>query len=157
MREGDEIPRINPLFSLTVLHLYVMSSVAAANAFCGGHPTRMLMGVASIARAIMKRLIESFLHKKWTNISVVKLSSTEAGVVKCCEDKWNDVAMGLHESARSQDARETVNENTCKPLRIARGVVTNAVKTLPYAFSSALAVLHKIRVVTILPRMMILV
>src|SRR6266568_914951 len=111
MREGDEIPRINPLFSLTVLHLYVMSSFAAANAFCGGHPTRMLMGVASIARAIMKRLIESFLHKKWTNISVVKLSSTEAGVVKCCEDKWNDVAMGLHESARSQDARETVNEN----------------------------------------------
>jgi hypothetical protein len=113
----------------------------------------MLMGVASIARAIMKRLIESFLHKKWANISVVKLSSTEAGVVKCCEDKWNDVAMGLHESAWSQDARETVNENTCKPLRIAIGIVTNAVKTLP----SALAVLHKIRVVTILPRMMILV
>jgi hypothetical protein len=52
-----------------------------------------------------------------------------------------------------QDARETVNKNTCKPLRAAIGVVTNAVKMLP----SALAVLHEIRVVTILPRMMITV
>jgi hypothetical protein len=47
----------------------------------------------------------------------------------------------------SQDARETANENTCKPLRAAMEVVTNAVKTLPYA----LAVLHEIRVVTIPP------
>jgi hypothetical protein len=51
------------------------------------------------------------------------------------------------------DAREIVNENTCRPLRAAIRVVTNAVKTFPYA----LAVLHEIRVVIILPRMMILV
>src|SRR5713226_7974502 len=107
MREGDEIPRINPLFSLTILYLYAVSSVAAANAFCRGHPTRMLMGAASITRAIMKRLIESFLHKEWTNISVVKLSSTEAGVMKCCEDKWNDAAIGLHglHGARMREKR----------------------------------------------------
>jgi hypothetical protein len=57
----------------------------------------------------------------------------------------------------SQDARETVNAKIlarpCKPLRAAIEVVTNVVKTLPYA----LAVLHEIRVVTILPRMMIIV
>jgi hypothetical protein len=52
-----------------------------------------------------------------------------------------------------QDVRETVNGNTNRPLRTARGGVTNAVKTLPYA----LAVLHEIRMVIILPRMMILV
>jgi hypothetical protein len=46
-----------------------------------------------------------------------------------------------------------VNENTCRPLRAAIRVVTSTVKTLP----SALAVLHEIRVVIILPRMMILV
>jgi hypothetical protein len=53
----------------------------------------------------------------------------------------------------SQNARETVNEKTYKHLRAARGLVTNAVKTLP----SARAVLHQIRVVFILPRMMLLV
>ena len=47
--------------------------------------------------------------------------------------------MNLH-GAR-MDARETVKENPCKLLRAARGIVTNAVKTLPYA----LAVLHEIK------------
>jgi hypothetical protein len=51
----------------------------------------------------------------------------------------------------NQIARETANEKPYKPLKIAIGGVTNAVKTLPYAFT----VLHEIRAVIILSEMMI--
>ena len=76
------------------------------------------MRADGITGAFVKRLIESFLHNGWTNISVVMLSSSELGAVKCCKGKWNDVAMGLDEPGCE---RETVNEKTGRPLRAARG------------------------------------
>jgi hypothetical protein len=69
--------------------------------------------------------------------------------VKGGEGKRNGVVMSLRRLAQSQDARETVNGKICKPIRADRGIVTNVVKTLPYA----LAVLHELRVVNILARM----